>query len=228
MRLGLVVAIILAIISSAVALGLKLQNSGQEKHIRELESQLQTTTGNLQQRNDVLKAELANKITLIETMRKQLPGTTQLPAELISMLEDWAGGSDLVTFESNRSAVKFKSSLFAGGSAEVEPAGAEMLKSLCKILNTEQAKVFDIIIAGHTDNQPILNHVTLAKHPSNLYLSVHRAISVFNVMTNNGIIPERVSVRGFGEYRPIVPNEPNMVGTPQNRRVEIYIVPRGI
>ncbi|MDD5064555.1 MAG: OmpA family protein [Phycisphaerae bacterium] len=228
MRLGLVAAIVLVLISSAIAISLKLQNSKQEKHTRELESQLQTTTDNLQQKNDVLKADLANKITLIETMRKQLPGAAPLPAELISMLESWARGNELVTFEPNRSAVKFKSSLFAGGSAEVEPAGAEMLKSLCKILNTEQAKEFDIIIAGHTDNQPILNPATLAKHPSNLHLSVHRAISVFNVMTNNGIIPERVSVRGFGEYRPIVPNEPNMVGTPQNRRVEIYIVPRGI
>jgi len=52
---------------------------------------------------------------------------------------------------------------------------------------------------------------------------------VFNVMTDNGIAPERVNVRGFGEYRPIVPNDPNMMtGTPQNRRVEIHIVPRGV
>ena len=53
-------------------------------------------------------------------------------------------------------------------------------------------------------------------------------ISVLNIMTNNKIVPERVSVRGFGEYHPIVPNKPNKKGNPQNRRVEIYIVPQGL
>ena len=47
-------------------------------------------------------------------------------------------------------------------------------------------------------------------------------------MTANGLVPERGSVRGFGEFRPIVPNEPNKKGNPQNRRVEIYIVPKGM
>ena len=146
------------------------------------------------------------------------------------MLEAWARGSDLATFDPNNGVVKFKSSLlFKGGSDEVEPNAVEAVKSLCGILNTEQAREFDIIVAGHTDNAPITKPETRAKHPTNLHLSVHRAISVFNVMAGDGIAPERINVRGFGEYRPIVPNDPNTkVGTPQNRRVEIHIVPRGV
>jgi chemotaxis protein MotB len=226
---------------------LKIQNDSQRRRIADLESQLQTAnlqldqmkrqldaTGGrsnieittLQQKIAALEEDLAKKKALIAQLSS---GGVQLPAELSSMLEDWAKGSDLVTFDPNRGIVKFKSDLlFEKGSDEVAPAAAEAVKALCRILNTEQAKEFDIIIGGHTDDIRISQPETLAKHPTNWYLSAHRAISVLNVMTNNGIVSERASVRGFGEFRPIVPNELNKKGNPQNRRVEIYIVPKGI
>jgi outer membrane protein OmpA-like peptidoglycan-associated protein len=47
-------------------------------------------------------------------------------------------------------------------------------------------------------------------------------------MVSNGIEPTRISERGFGEFRPVVPNAPGKKGNAQNRRVEIYIVPRGM
>jgi chemotaxis protein MotB len=223
---------------------LKLQNAAQEKRIKELESQLQTATleldklkreleatggrsgiemSTLQQKIAALEEDLAKKKALIA----QLLGGVQLPAELSSMLEEWAKGSDLVSFDPNRGVVKFKSDLlFKAGSDEAEPAAAEAVKSLCKILNTDQAKEFDVIIVGHTDDQPILH--SREKHPTNWHLSAHRAISVLSIMTSSGIASERASVRGFGEFRPIVPNEPANKGNQQNRRVEIYIVPKGV
>jgi chemotaxis protein MotB len=229
---------------------LKIQNDAQQRRIKELESQLQTATleldqakrqleatggrsgiemNTLQQKVAALEEELARKKALIAAMQTQLMGAVQLPAELSSMLEEWAKGSDLVTFDPNRGVVKFKSDLlFEKGSDEVAPSAVEAVKTLCKILNTDQAKEFDIIVAGHTDDLPILKPETKAKHPTNWYLSAHRGISVLDLMTNSGIVPERVSVRGFGEFRPIVPNEPGKKGNPQNRRVEIYIVPRGV
>ena len=225
---------------------LKIQNDSQRRRIADLESQLQAAnlqldqmkrqldaTGGrssieittLQQKVAALEEELAKKKALIA----QLSGGVQLPAELSSMLEDWAKGSDLVSFDPNRGVVKFKSDLlFEKGSDEVAPTAAEAVKTLCKILNTDQAKEFDIIIAGHTDDIRISQAETLAKHPSNWHLSAHRAISVLNVMTSNGIVSERASIRGFSEFRPIVPNELNKKGNPQNRRVEIYIVPKGV
>ena len=68
---------------------------------------------------------------------------------------------------------------------------------------------------------------TLAKHPTNWHLSAHRAISVLKVMAGSKVDPKRMSARGFGEYRPVEPNKPNKGGNPRNRRVEIYIVPKG-
>jgi chemotaxis protein MotB len=229
---------------------LKMQNAAQDRRIKELEGQLQAANveldqakrqiealggkGNVEmqalvQKVAALEADIAKKKALIEAMQKQLGGATQLPAELSSMLEDWAKGSDLVSFDAGRGIVKFKSDLlFDKGSDEVAPSAMEAIKALCKILNTDQAKEFDIIVAGHTDDLPILKPETKAKHPNNWYLSAHRALTVLDAMTSNGIVSDRASVRGFGEFRPVVPNELNRKSNPQNRRVEIYIVPKGM
>jgi chemotaxis protein MotB len=229
---------------------LKIQNATQARRIKELEGQLQAATLELDQAKRqievlggkggvemqallqkvaALEEDIAKKKALIEAMQKQLGGGVQLPAELSSMLEDWAKGSDLVSFDAARGIVKFKSDLlFEKGSDVVAPTAAESLKALCKILNTDQAKEFDIIIAGHTDDLPIIKPETKEKHANNWYLSAHRSIAVLDVMTTNGLVSERVSIRGFGEFRPAVPNELNKRGNPQNRRVEIYIVPKGM
>ena len=228
---------------------LKIQNDTQRKHIADLESQLQAQNlqleqmkrqldalsgkGNIemsamQQKIAALEEELAKKKALIEAMQKQLAGGAALPPELSSMLEDWAKGSDMVSFDANRGIVKFKSDLlFDKGSDAVAPSAQESVRALCKILNTDQAKDFDIIVAGHTDDIPISKPETKEKHPNNWYLSAHRSISVLDVMVSDGISNDRISVRGFGEFRPVVPNELGKRGNPQNRRVEIYIVPKG-
>ena len=163
-------------------------------------------------------------------MQQQLLyGGAALPVELSTMLEDFAKDKEMVEYDSSRGIVKFKSDLlFETGSDIVAPAADEVVKSLCKILNSEQGKKFDVIIAGHTDDIRIGKPETRAKHPTNWHLSAHRAISVLDIMSNSGVSPERMSIRGFGEFRPIEPNKPNKKGNSQNRRVEIYIIPKGM
>jgi chemotaxis protein MotB len=230
---------------------LKLQNDTQRKRIAELESELQTTKiqleqvkrqletaegsgsveiSTLKQKLAALEEDLAKKKELISLMQQQLLyGGASLPVELSTMLEDFAKGKEMVEYDSARGLVKFKSDLlFEPGSDVVAPAAGEVLKSLSNILNTEQGKKFDVVIAGHTDDIRIGKPETRAKHPTNWHLSAHRAISVLNMMASDGISPERMSVRGFGEYRPIAQNAPNKKGNPQNRRVEIFIVPQGM
>jgi chemotaxis protein MotB len=182
-------------------------------------------------RNQVnaLEADLERKKALIARMQGQLLGGVQLPVELSTMLEDFASKYDMVTYDPGSGVVKFKSDLlFDPGSDEVAASAAETVKALCTILNSEQGKEFDVIIAGHTDDIPIGKPETRKKHPTNWHLSAHRAISVLNVMANDQVDPKRMSARGFGEYRPIAPNRPGKKGNPQNRRVEIYIVPQGM
>lgn len=145
------------------------------------------------------------------------------------MLEDFAQDKPMVNYDSDHGIVRFKSDLlFEAGSDAVVPSAQEAIKSLCGILNSEQWCEFDIVIAGHTDDVRIARPQTLAKHPTNWHLSAHRAISVLNLMTAGNISPARLSIRGFGEYRPVEPNKPDSKGNPKNRRVEIYIIPRGL
>jgi chemotaxis protein MotB len=230
---------------------LKVQNDIQQKRIAELESELQTAkvkleqlkrqletaegrggieVNALQQKIAALEEDIAKKKELISSMQQQLLyGGASLPVELSTMLEDFAKDKEMVEYDSGRGVVKFKSDLlFEIGSDIVAPAAGEVVKSLCQILNSEQGKKFDIIIAGHTDDIRIGKPETRAKHPTNWHLSAHRAISVLDIMSNSGVSPERMSVRGFGEFRPIAPNMPNKKGNAQNRRVEIYIVPQGM
>lgn len=231
---------------------LRVQNDAQAQKIDQLRAELQAKELELTQLKnrldtmeekggveaETLRAQIAaleedldKKRNLISSMQQQLMTMGgQLPAELSTMIEEFAQAHpDMVSFDTERGLVKFKSDLlFEKGSDKVTPDAVEAVKSLCTILNSEQGEEFDAIIAGHTDNIPILKPDTKAKHPTNWHLSAHRAISVLNVMMSADVDPERLSVRGFGEYRPIEPNKPANKGNPQNRRVEIYIVPKGM
>mgnify|MGYP000955847566 CR=1 FL=1 len=78
-----------------------------------------------------------------------------------------------------------------------------------------------IIIEGHSDNWPVSKKIA-EYYPSNWELSVSRAISVAQIMISNGISPEKISVAGYGEYRPLIDN--NEVGSlKKNRRIELKL-----
>ncbi|WP_406677769.1 OmpA/MotB family protein [Moorella sp. ACPs] len=107
--------------------------------------------------------------------------------------------------------------LFPKGSAELTPAAHALLQRVGQAL----AKLPNYLrVEGHTDNLPI--HTPL--FPSNWELSTARATNVVKVLVNDaGINPERLSATGYGEYRPVVPNdtEANMA---RNRRVDIVVL----
>ncbi len=249
------VLIVLGLASGVALIGgcaegdLRIQNQKQQARISDLESQLQAAqlqldqlkrkleaaeaTGGvevetLRQKVAALEEDVAKKAALIKSMQDRLMGGSPLPVELNTALEDFAKGNDMVEYDASRGMVKFKSDLlFDKGSDTVTPQAAEAIKKLSEILNSEQAKKFDIIVAGHTDDIPIEKPATRVAHPTNRALSSHRAISVVMQMEKDGTEPKRLSTRGFGEYRPLEPNAPGRKGNPKNRRVEIYIVPQG-
>lgn len=129
----------------------------------------------------------------------------------------------LIQYDSNRGVLRFASDLtFGSGSDDVSSAGTDALKRLGQVLSGVAVN-YDLRIVGHTDNVRVSNPATLAEHKTNLHLSAHRAISVFNVLRTSGIPAQRMEVAGRGEYQPMVPNRAG--GTPQNRRVEIFLVP---
>ena len=111
--------------------------------------------------------------------------------------------------------------LFASGSAEIKQSSLVALDTLAEVLKRLDN---DLRVEGHTDNRPI----NTPAFPSNWHLSVARAVNIgFYLIQKHQLIPEKVSVVGYSEYRPLVPNSSpeNMA---RNRRVDIVIIAGGV
>lgn len=106
--------------------------------------------------------------------------------------------------------------LFPSGVATISNAAVPVLQRLAGII-----KPFPnpMRIEGHTDNQPI-NTVAF---PSNWELSAARAASVVYLFMQSGVAPQRMSVEGFGEYRPVDSND-TAEGRNRNRRVVLVVL----
>ena len=150
-------------------------------------------------------------------------GPSILPEKLDKALMALAEANpELMSYDPQRGMVKFRSDFtFSLGSTAVKAAAADSLNKLAKIISTPVAGRYEVVIVGHTDNVPIKRVKSL--HPTNWHLSVHRAISVKDVLSKSGVSAERLAVKGYGEYRPVVAN--GAKGSAANRRVEIFLVP---
>ncbi len=227
---------------------LKAQNRIQQQRIADLESELGLCNSELQQKLQdlqnlsgtssadmeaknaliaALEADIEKKKAMIEQMKAQmLTAGAPLPPEMNMLLQEFAKTSEMIDFDEATGSLKFKNDLlFTPGSDQVTANAATSLKSLAGIMTSAEAKQFDIVIVGHTDDVPIKRPATKAKHPTNWHLSVHRSIGVMTVLNSSGIASERMAVKGYGEFRPVAPNKPNKGGNPANRRVEIFILP---
>jgi chemotaxis protein MotB len=202
-----------------------------------LENELVTKNGlvsNLQGENDRLETAFASAQRTLETMAdRDIPQPaviTQaiLPEALDSALKQFAGQyPSVVEYDPKWGTVKWKSDLlFALGSDVVKDSATEALQGFAEIMSSGAAAEFDAIVVGHTDNIRIARESTRKVHPTNWHLSVHRAISVANVLQKDGVPPTRIGVMGYGEYRPLLSNDSEQ-NRAKNRRVEIHIVPAG-
>ncbi len=105
---------------------------------------------------------------------------------------------------------------FDSGKATLKRKMIPLLVKIADMLNKARGEV---IVAGHTDNIPLLG----GKYKSNLGLSMARSARVADYLLETGKVnPQRVSTMGFGEYRPVSSNDTS-TGRQKNRRVEIIL-----
>ena len=71
-----------------------------------------------------------------------------------------------------------------------------------------------IQLSGHTDN--------VGQPRDNLLLSEQRARAVVDYLTKKGIVPTRLSAKGYGETKPLADNATE-AGKAQNRRTELLV-----
>jgi len=106
--------------------------------------------------------------------------------------------------------------LFTTGSAVLDAKARAILHKVARVLSAVDNP---IRIEGYTDDRPIHN----TQFPSNWELSAARAASVVHLLSEDDIIPGRLSMMGFGEYRPFAENTSEQ-GRNRNRRVVLVIL----
>lgn len=175
--------------------------------------------------------QLSGQINDLEGQYSSLQGTIDsidfgpLPVEMNRAIRNLVNANPgLLEFDEQRGMIRFMSDFtFDLGSTDLKPAAQQSIRTLATLLNSGDGSGFEVKVVGHTDNVRIARTSTRAQHPTNMHLSVHRAIAVRDAFVNSSVDARRIQVAGFGEYRPIVANGSR--GAAENRRVEIYLLP---
>jgi outer membrane protein OmpA-like peptidoglycan-associated protein len=106
----------------------------------------------------------------------------------------------------------FENLNFDFGKATIRESSFPSLDKLAEVLN--ESKDWKITIEGHTDDKGSL--------ATNLKLSQNRANAVKEYLVKKGIASDVITATGFGETKPIVPND-SSANRDKNRRVEFKI-----
>jgi chemotaxis protein MotB len=114
--------------------------------------------------------------------------------------------------------------LFPPGGWQMSDAGKQVIAKLAsQLAPTQQNK---IVVNGYTDDAPIGRELQRQGITSNQILSQKRAGNVMEFLSSQGVRPDLVSARGFGEADPVAPNNTPQ-GRAQNRRVELTLAGAG-
>ncbi|MBP1151885.1 MULTISPECIES: OmpA family protein [Methylocaldum] len=108
--------------------------------------------------------------------------------------------------------VTLGSVLFEYDKANLKPGAQQELYQLVNTLKQHPDR--NVLIEGHTDSR--------GSESYNEELSLRRAQAVQDFLLRNGVSPDRIVTRGYGEAYPVASNDTN-AGRLQNRRVEIYL-----
>ncbi|MDK2877482.1 MAG: chemotaxis protein MotB [Thermoanaerobacteraceae bacterium] len=107
--------------------------------------------------------------------------------------------------------------LFDSGKADIKEQAKAVLNKIVPVLKQSHRQ---IRVEGHTDNVPIHTQ----EFPSNWELSTARAVNVVRYFIDkHNFSPYSMSAAGYGEYRPIAPNDSDKHRA-LNRRVDIVIL----
>ena len=155
----------------------------------------------------------------LKTRQVEKEKTVQdLKRDVLSSLEEAEQGDFSVRWDESRLVLVLGERItFRVGEAELVARFQPALGRIADFIAHKEG--YEVVVSGHTDNTPIHN----SRFPSNWELSAARAVDVAKFLIENGVTPERVSIQGYSEYRPLRENT-----TPEtrqaNRRVEIMLI----
>lgn len=114
--------------------------------------------------------------------------------------------------------------LFAFNSADLQPEGRQLLKSLALPLATYlQARDEALMVSGFTDDRQVRGGNR--QFADNWELSAQRALTVTRALIEEGVPSSSIFAAAFGSEQPVAPNA-DADGRSRNRRVEMAPTPR--
>ncbi|HEU4401933.1 MAG TPA: flagellar motor protein MotB [Candidatus Polarisedimenticolia bacterium] len=154
------------------------------------------------------------------------PVTTRRSVEMCKQIDERVRGSELEgkvhTRLSKRGVVVSlrEGAFFDPGEADIKPDALSKLRAIGELLEPGS---IPIIVEGHTDNTPI--HTP--QFPSNWELSTARAAKIVAYLIDElHYDPQRLSIAGYAEYRPVAENDTSE-GRAANRRVDLVVLTEG-
>lgn len=143
------------------------------------------------------------------------------------MKEEKIAGSVKMTKEGLRISLEESGemSFFQSGSADLSETMRKNLDLMSpKFKELLAQKKISILVEGHTDNVPM----TSPRYASNWELSTARATNVVRyLVVNDGLPPDLMAAVGYGEYKPIAPNDTDE-NKAKNRRIVFLIKSSGL
>ena len=110
--------------------------------------------------------------------------------------------------------------LFPEGGYQLSANGKQALNQYVPQLQSlHNAKV---VVYGYTDNLPVGAPLKRAGIANNIDLSSRRADNVVAYLETQGVDPNIISAKGFGDTHPVASND-TPDGRAQNRRIEIVL-----
>ena len=110
--------------------------------------------------------------------------------------------------------------LFPEGGYQLSANGKQALNQYVpKLQNLQNAKV---VVYGYTDNKAVGPGLQRAGIANNIDLSSRRADNVVAYLESQGVNPNIISAKGFGDTHPVASND-TPDGRAKNRRIEIVM-----
>ena len=110
--------------------------------------------------------------------------------------------------------------LFPEGGYQLSANGKQALNQYVpKLQSLQNAKV---VVYGYTDNLQVGPALQRAGIANNIDLSSRRADNVVAYLTSQGVDPNIISAKGFGDTHPVASNDTSQ-SRAQNRRIEIVM-----
>ena len=178
--------------------------------------ELQKHGPNISAQTPLKENQTVKEVSAISTDSSLLSMSASLEKDLNAILNTGKDPQDItVKRVANLVRLTFPERIvFDPGHAQLKPSAQTTLYKVSSFIKERPYLIVEV--QGHTDDQPINN----SRYPSNWELSVDRATQVAKALIGMGVNPSQFSVKGFGEYHSLYPNDSDE-NRFNNRRVEI-------